>query len=83
MPMPLTRITRAMRLWLMTWPSRLSSCVTLRLAVPGYGGAEVRRIRAAARTSQPVFARLLEVLDPERVEESSVVRVRRAMAPAG
>ncbi|MBY0334226.1 MAG: helix-turn-helix domain-containing protein [Acetobacteraceae bacterium] len=75
---------------------------------PEYGGAEVRRIRAAARMSQPVFARLLgveksavaqwergakrpsgpaarllEVLDPERGEESPVVRVRRAMAPAG
>ena len=75
---------------------------------PEYGGAEVRRIRAAARMSQPVFARLLgvdksavaqwergakrpsgpaarllEVLDPQRGEESPVVRVRRAMAPAG
>ena len=28
---------------------------------PDYGGAEVRRIRAAARMSQPVFARLLGV----------------------
>src|ERR687886_657543 len=68
---------------------------------PEYGGAEVRRIRAATRMSQPVFARLLgvdksavaqwergakrpsgpaarllEVLDPERGEESPVVRVR-------
>lgn len=75
---------------------------------PEYGGAEVRRIRAAARMSQPVFARLLgvdksavaqwergakrpsgpaarllEVLDPERGEDSPVVRVRRAMVPAG
>ena len=75
---------------------------------PEYGGAEVRRIRAAARMSQPVFARLLgvdksavaqwergakrpsgpaarllEVLDPERGEESPVVRVRRAMVPTG
>ncbi|CAH0305977.1 DNA-binding transcriptional regulator [Roseomonas sp. CECT 9278] len=74
---------------------------------PHYGGAEVRRIRAAARMSQPVFARLLgvdrsavapwergakrpsrpaarllEVLDLERSEESPVVRVRRAMTPA-
>jgi putative transcriptional regulator len=73
---------------------------------PDYGSAEVRRIRAAARMSQPVFARLLgvdksavaqwergakrpsgpaarllEVLDPERGEESPVVRVRRAMSP--
>jgi putative transcriptional regulator len=73
---------------------------------PDYGSAEVRRIRAAARMSQPVFARLLgvdksavaqwergakrpsgpaarllEVLDPERSEESPVVRVRRAMSP--
>ena len=75
---------------------------------PDYGSAEVRRIRVAARMSQPVFARLLgvdksavaqwergakrpsgpaarllEVLDPERGEESPVVRVRRAMAPVG
>lgn len=75
---------------------------------PDYGSSAVRRIRAAARMSQPVFARLLgvdksavaqwergakrpsgpaarllEVLDPERGEESPVVRVRRAMAPAG
>lgn len=74
---------------------------------PEYGSAEVRRIRTAARMSQPVFARLLgvdksavaqwergakrpsgpaarllEVLDPERGEESPVVRVRRAMASA-
>lgn len=74
---------------------------------PDYGSAAVRRIRAAARMSQPVFARLLgvdksavaqwergakrpsgpaarllEVLDPERNEESPVVRVRRAMSPA-
>lgn len=73
---------------------------------PDYGSVEVRRIRAAARMSQPVFARLLgvdksavaqwergakrpsgpaarllEVLDPERGEESPVVRVRRAMSP--
>jgi len=75
---------------------------------PEYGRAEVRRIRAAARMSQPVFARLLgvdksavaqwergakrpsgpvarllEVLDPERGEESPVLRVRRSMAGAG
>lgn len=75
---------------------------------PEYGGEEVRRIRAAARMSQPVFARLLgvdksavaqwergakrpsgpaarllEVLDPERGEESPVVRVWRAIASAG
>lgn len=73
---------------------------------PDYGSAEVRRIRAAARMSQPIFARLLgvdksavaqwergakrpsgsvarllEVLDTERSEESPVVRVRRSMSP--
>lgn len=73
---------------------------------PDYGSAAVRRIRAAARMSQPVFARLLgvdksavaqwergakrpsgpaarllEVLDPERGEESPVVRARRSMSP--
>jgi putative transcriptional regulator len=72
---------------------------------PEYGSAEVRRIRTAARMSQPVFARLLgvdksavaqwergakrpsgpaarllEVLDPDREEESPVVRVRRTMS---
>ncbi|MGG5810564.1 helix-turn-helix domain-containing protein [Falsiroseomonas sp. CW058] len=78
-------------------------CLPLR---PQYGGADVRRIRAAARMSQPVFARLLgvdksavaqwergakrpsgpaarllEVLDSDRAEESPVVRLRRAMTP--
>jgi len=37
--------------------------------------------RSAKRPSGP-SARLLEVLDPERGEDSPVVRFRRAMAPA-
>ena len=75
-------------------------------ARPDYSGPQVRRIRAATRMSQPLFARLLgvdkssvaqwergvkrpsgpalrllEVLDPERLD-SPVVQVRRAMAAA-
>lgn len=45
---------------------------------PSYGGAEVRRIRAAARMSQPVFARLLGV------EKSAVAQWERgAKRPSG
>jgi putative transcriptional regulator len=45
---------------------------------PDYGGAEVKRIRAAARMSQPVFARLLGV------EKSAVAQWERgAKRPSG
>jgi putative transcriptional regulator len=45
---------------------------------PDYGGAEVRRIRAAARMSQPVFARLLGV------DKSAVAQWERgAKRPSG
>ena len=45
---------------------------------PEYGGAEVRRIRAAARMSQPVFARLLGV------DKSAVAQWERgAKRPSG
>ncbi|MGH3260886.1 MAG: hypothetical protein ACRDNS_02710 [Trebonia sp.] len=42
---------------------------------PDYGGAEIKRIRAATRMSQPVFARLLGVDKPD----SPVVRERRGI----
>ena len=45
---------------------------------PDYGGAEVRRIRAAARMSQPMFARLLGV------DKSAVAQWERgAKRPSG
>jgi putative transcriptional regulator len=45
---------------------------------PDYGGAEVRRIRAATRMSQPVFARLLGV------DKSAVAQWERgAKRPSG
>ncbi len=45
---------------------------------PDYGGAEVQRIRAAARMSQPVFARLLGV------DKSAVAQWERgAKRPSG
>lgn len=45
---------------------------------PEYGGAEVRRIRAAARMSQPLFARLLGV------DKSAVAQWERgAKRPSG
>ena len=45
---------------------------------PDYGGAEIRRIRAAARMSQPVFARLLGV------DRSAVAQWERgAKRPSG
>jgi len=45
---------------------------------PDYGSAEVRRIRAAARMSQPVFARLLGV------DKSAVAQWERgAKRPSG
>jgi putative transcriptional regulator len=45
---------------------------------PEYGGGEVRRIRAAARMSQPVFARLLGV------DKSAVAQWERgAKRPSG
>lgn len=45
---------------------------------PEYGGAEVRRIRAATRMSQPVFARLLGV------DKSAVAQWERgAKRPSG
>ena len=45
---------------------------------PDYSGAEVKRIRAAARMSQPVFARLLGV------EKSAVAQWERgAKRPSG
>lgn len=47
-------------------------------ARPDYGGAEVQRIRAAARMSQPVFARLLGV------DKSAVAQWERgAKRPSG
>lgn len=50
-------------------------CLPLR---PDYGGAEVQRIRAAARMSQPVFARLLGV------DKSAVAQWERgAKRPSG
>jgi putative transcriptional regulator len=45
---------------------------------PDYGGSEVRRIRAATRMSQPVFARLLGV------DKSAVAQWERgAKRPSG
>ena len=45
---------------------------------PEYGGAEIKRIRAATRMSQPVFARLLGV------EKSAVAQWERgAKRPSG
>ena len=45
---------------------------------PDYGGAEIRRIRAAARMSQPMFARLLGV------DKSAVAQWERgAKRPSG
>jgi putative transcriptional regulator len=45
---------------------------------PDYGGSEVRRIRAATRMSQPVFARLLGV------DKSAVAQWKRyAKRPSG
>jgi putative transcriptional regulator len=50
-------------------------CLPLR---PEYGGPEVRRIRAATRMSQPVFARLLGV------DKSAVAQWERgAKRPSG